>query len=97
DAPLVTAYRRGGRSRPEVGVRCSGGGTAGGAPELGASGPYPPMSSRLRSGGVYPPHGSAADHGRHLTAAATGSGGATSMASDQIGYRGPTACAAAGI
>ncbi|MER6497546.1 MULTISPECIES: MerR family transcriptional regulator [Streptomyces] len=68
-------------------MRSSGDGTAGGAPgrSLGVSGPYPL-------------HSSAADH--HVPqrpAAVPSSGGATSMASEQIGYRGPTACAAAGI
>ncbi|MFF0093130.1 MerR family transcriptional regulator [Streptomyces canus] len=67
-------------------MRSSGDGTAGGAPgrSLGASGPYPL-------------HGSAADHAPQRPAAVPSSGGATSMASEQIGYRGPTACAAAGI
>ncbi|WP_437031747.1 MerR family transcriptional regulator [Streptomyces sp. enrichment culture] len=78
-------------------MRSSGDGTAGGAPGLGASSPYPPMGSRLRAGGVYAPHSSTADHARHLTAATADTGRATSMASDEIGYRGPTACAAAGI
>ncbi|NEB01258.1 MerR family transcriptional regulator [Streptomyces sp. SID13726] len=67
-------------------MRSSGDGTAGGAPgrSLGANGPYPL-------------HGSAADHTPQRPAAVPSSGGATSMASEQIGYRGPTACAAAGI
>ncbi|MGW0762082.1 MerR family transcriptional regulator [Streptomyces sp. NPDC002814] len=67
-------------------MRSSGDGTAGGAPGHGpgASGPYPL-------------HGSAADHAPQHMAAVPSSGGATSMASEQIGYRGPTACAAAGI
>ncbi|MFJ9632752.1 MerR family transcriptional regulator [Streptomyces sp. NPDC091280] len=67
-------------------MRSSGDGTAGGAPErsFGDSGPYPL-------------HGSAADHAPHRPTAVPSSGGAASMASEQIGYRGPTACAAAGI
>ncbi|MFI7502653.1 MerR family transcriptional regulator [Streptomyces sp. NPDC049687] len=80
-------------------MRSSGDGTAGGAPGLGVggSGPYPPPSSRLRSSMGYPHQGSAADHAPQRPAAVPSSGGATSMASEQIGYRGPTACAAAGI
>ncbi|MDT9701378.1 MerR family transcriptional regulator [Streptomyces sp. P17] len=67
-------------------MRSSGDGTAGGAPGhgLGASGPYPL-------------HGSAADHAPQRPAAVPSGGGAAPMASEQIGYRGPTACAAAGI
>ncbi|MCX4702424.1 MerR family transcriptional regulator [Streptomyces sp. NBC_01352] len=67
-------------------MRSSGDGTAGGAPgrSLGASGPYPL-------------HSNAADYAPQRPAAVPSSGGATSMASEQIGYRGPTACAAAGI
>ncbi|MCX4760495.1 MerR family transcriptional regulator [Streptomyces sp. NBC_01275] len=67
-------------------MRSSGDGTAGGAPELGVGG-----------NGPYPLHSSAADHVPQRPAAVPSSGGATSMASEQIGYRGPTACAAAGI
>ncbi|MFF4054177.1 MerR family transcriptional regulator [Streptomyces sp. NPDC001668] len=80
-------------------MRSSGDGTAGGAPgrSLGASGPYPPPSSPLRSTWGDPHHGGAADHVPQRPAAVPSSGGATSMASEQIGYRGPTACAAAGI
>ncbi|MCZ9349477.1 MerR family transcriptional regulator [Streptomyces mutabilis] len=80
-------------------MRISGDGTAGGGSghSLGASGPYPPPGSRLRAGGGYPQHGGAADPAQQRPAAVPSSGGATSMASDQIGYRGPTACAAAGI
>ncbi|MGW7665212.1 MerR family transcriptional regulator [Streptomyces sp. NPDC054756] len=73
-------------------MRSSGGGTAGGAPErgLGASGPYP-----LHGGAG---QGGAAHHAPPRPAAVPSSGGgAASMASEQIGYRGPTACAAAGI
>ncbi|MGW1719664.1 MULTISPECIES: MerR family transcriptional regulator [Streptomyces] len=67
-------------------MRSSGDGTAGGAPGrgLGESGPYPLQ-------------GSAADHVPRRPTAVAGGGGATSMASEEIGYRGPTACAAAGI
>ncbi|MER6206011.1 MULTISPECIES: MerR family transcriptional regulator [unclassified Streptomyces] len=67
-------------------MRSSGDGTAGGAPErsFGDRGPYPL-------------HGSTADRIPQRPAAVPSSGGATSMASEEIGYRGPTACAAAGI
>ncbi|MYT04433.1 MerR family transcriptional regulator, partial [Streptomyces sviceus] len=85
-------------------MRSSGDGTAGGAPgrSLGASGPYPPPSSQLPSrwGDPHPGsafQGSAADHAPQRPTAVPSSGGARSMASEQIGYRGPTACAAAGI
>ncbi|WP_307055502.1 MerR family transcriptional regulator [Streptomyces achromogenes] len=80
-------------------MRSSGDGAVGGAPGLGVggSGPYPPPSSRLRSGLGYPQQSSAADHAPQRPAAVPSSGGTTSMASEQIGYRGPTACAAAGI
>ncbi|MFF8943764.1 MerR family transcriptional regulator [Streptomyces sp. NPDC014864] len=80
-------------------MRSSGDGTAGGAPErgVGGNGPYPPTHSRLRANRGYPPHGGAADHVPQRPAAVPNSGGATSVASEQIGYRGPTACAAAGI
>ncbi|MGW4874582.1 MerR family transcriptional regulator [Streptomyces chartreusis] len=70
----------------------SGDGTAGGAPgrSLGASGPYPLHSSAVQGG--------AADHAPHRpTAVPSTGGGAASMGSEEIGYRGPTACAAAGI
>ncbi|MDX3458461.1 MerR family transcriptional regulator [Streptomyces sp. ME02-8801-2C] len=79
-------------------MRSSGDGTAGGAPGrgLGESGPYPPPGSRQRSSWGDPHHGDAVDHVSRPTAVA-GGGGATSMASEEIGYRGPTACAAAGI
>ncbi|MER5910428.1 MerR family transcriptional regulator [Streptomyces sp. NPDC001982] len=64
----------------------SGDGTAGGAPgrSFGESGPY-----RL--------HDSAADHAPQRPTAVPSGGGAASMAHEEIGYRGPTACAAAGI
>ncbi|MFI9650280.1 MerR family transcriptional regulator [Streptomyces sp. NPDC052040] len=76
-------------------MRSSGGGTAGGAPghSLGESGPYPPPGSRLRASGGYPQHGPTA-------ASTTGPTPVTADAepeSEQLGYRGPTACAAAGI
>ncbi|WP_217209675.1 MerR family transcriptional regulator [Streptomyces sp. AC550_RSS872] len=69
----------------------SGDGTAGGAPgRLGVSGPYPLHGSPLQ--------GSAADHApQRPTAVPSSGGGAASMETEQIGYRGPTACAAAGI
>ncbi|MFJ9676150.1 MerR family transcriptional regulator [Streptomyces sp. NPDC101221] len=80
-------------------MRTSGDGTVGGGPghSLGAGGPYPPPGSRLRAGAGHARHGGAADPGPQRPAAVPTSGGATSMASEQIGYRGPTACAAAGI
>lgn len=50
------------------------------------------------AGGPYPQHGSAADHAirQPVQPAAAVAGGGVAAASD-IGYRGPTACAAAGI
>ncbi len=79
-------------------MRSSGDGTAGGprGHGPGESGPYPPPSSRLRPSGGYPPHGNAAGHIAHRTTAVP-AGGTASEASEQVGYRGPTACAAAGI
>ncbi|MEU5512502.1 MerR family transcriptional regulator [Streptomyces fungicidicus] len=80
-------------------MRSSGDGTAGGAPErgFGANGPYPAQSSRLRSSEGYPPYGGVTEQAPQRPTAVPSSGGAASMASEQIGYRGPTACAAAGI
>ncbi|MFE2354548.1 MerR family transcriptional regulator [Streptomyces parvulus] len=80
-------------------MRISGDGTAGGGPGrgLGVSGPYPPQGSRLRTGGGYAQQAGAPDPGAQRPAAVPTSGGAASMTSEQIGYRGPTACAAAGI
>ncbi|MFJ8808554.1 MerR family transcriptional regulator [Streptomyces sp. NPDC102490] len=80
-------------------MRISGDGTVGGGPghSLGAGGPYPPPGSRLRASAGHAQHGGAVDPGPQRPAAVPTSGGATSMASEQIGYRGPTACAAAGI
>ncbi|MEU3840315.1 MerR family transcriptional regulator [Streptomyces sp. NPDC028635] len=77
----------------------SGGGRAGGAPErgFGGSGPLPSPGSRLRSSSGYAHPGSAADHAPQRPTAVPSGGEATSMASEEIGYRGPTACAAAGI
>ncbi|MGW3497824.1 MerR family transcriptional regulator [Streptomyces sp. NPDC001020] len=74
----------------------SGGGAAGGAPgrRLGESGPSSSPSSRLRSSGGYPHHGDLADSDPQQPTAVPGEGEA---ASEHIGYRGPTACAAAGI
>ncbi|MEW2305692.1 MerR family transcriptional regulator [Streptomyces sp. NPDC006655] len=65
-------------------MRSSGDGTAGGAPGhgFGESGPYP-----LHSSAAAPQRPTAVPSG----------GGAASMATEEIGYRGPTACAAAGI
>ncbi|WP_405878291.1 MerR family transcriptional regulator [Streptomyces sp. NBC_01136] len=67
-------------------MRSSGDGTAGGAPgrSLGESGPYPL-------------HGSAADHVPPRPTAVRGELGEGGAAAEEIGYRGPTACAAAGI
>ncbi|WP_432139019.1 MULTISPECIES: MerR family transcriptional regulator [unclassified Streptomyces] len=67
-------------------MRSSGDGTAGGAPgrEFGGNAPY-----------RFP--GGAADHAPQRPTAVPSGGGVASMASEQIGYRGPTACAAAGI
>ncbi|WP_217143575.1 MerR family transcriptional regulator [Streptomyces sp. AC627_RSS907] len=80
-------------------MRISGDGTAGGGPghSLGTSGPYPSPNSRFRVSGGYSQHGDAAGHAPQRPAPVPSSGGAASMASEQIGYRGPTACAAAGI
>lgn len=77
-------------------MRSSGGGTAGGAPgrSPGESGPYPSPSSRLRSSGGYVHPGSPVGSAAQRPAPAPGGAGA---ASEDIGYRGPTACAAAGI
>lgn len=67
-------------------MRSSGDGTAGGAPgrSLGESGPYPL-------------HGSAAGHVPQRPTAVSGESGEGGAAAEEIGYRGPTACAAAGI
>ncbi|MFK0120686.1 MerR family transcriptional regulator [Streptomyces sp. NPDC090994] len=80
-------------------MRSSGDGTVGRAPArgLGASAPYPPESSRIRPGGGCPQPGGTAGHAPRRPAAVPSGEGAASMASEQIGYRGPTACAAAGI
>jgi len=64
-------------------VRSSGDGTAGGAPGRG-----------LGESGPYPLHGNAADHVPRRPSAVPGERGAVA---EEIGYRGPTACAAAGI
>ncbi|MEU6124365.1 MerR family transcriptional regulator [Streptomyces sp. NPDC047123] len=48
-------------------------------------------------GGPYPLHGGAAGHSPHRPMAVQGSGDATFEETERIGYRGPTACAAAGI
>ncbi|MET9084198.1 MerR family transcriptional regulator [Streptomyces sp. NPDC004237] len=67
-------------------MRSSGDGTAGGSPGhgLGESGPYPLQSNT-------------AGHAPQRPTAVPSGGGAASMATEEIGYRGPTACAAAGI
>ncbi|MFF4959331.1 MerR family transcriptional regulator [Streptomyces sp. NPDC001222] len=77
-------------------MRSSGGGTAGGAPgrSLGESGPYPPPSSRLRASGACPHHDDTAGSASQRPTAVTGDAG---VAAEYVGYRGPTACAAAGI
>ncbi|WP_156724488.1 MerR family transcriptional regulator [Streptomyces apocyni] len=46
------------------------------------------------AGGPYPLHSGAASYSAQRPTVVAGSGGATS---DEVGYRGPTACAAAGI
>ncbi len=75
-------------------MRSSGDGSAGGAPghSLGENGPYPPPSSRPRPSGGYA-HGSAVGPAPQRPATVPDAG----AASEHIGYRGPTACAAAGI
>ncbi|MEU2443458.1 MerR family transcriptional regulator [Streptomyces althioticus] len=80
-------------------MRSSGDGTAGGAPGrvFGAGGPYPPQSFPPRSGGGHPARDGAVDPAPQRPTAVPGGGGAVAMASEEIGYRGPTACAAAGI
>ncbi|MGW0283047.1 MerR family transcriptional regulator [Streptomyces sp. NPDC003236] len=80
-------------------MRTSGDGTAGGAPGrgFGESGPYPPPSSRPRSSGQYAYPGGAVDPAPQRPAAVPNGEGVAAMASEEIGYRGPTACAAAGI
>ncbi|MET7983471.1 MULTISPECIES: MerR family transcriptional regulator [unclassified Streptomyces] len=77
-------------------MRSSGDGTAGGAPGRGSgeSGPYPPPSSRLGSSGGRPHQGGAAGHVPVRAAAVPDEGGTVP---EEVGYRGPTACAAAGI
>ncbi|MFE1442469.1 MerR family transcriptional regulator [Streptomyces sp. NPDC058739] len=79
-------------------MRSSGDGTAGGAPGrgLGESGPYPPQGSRLHSSRGCPDHGSASGHTAQRPTAVP-DGGAAQGAAEEVGYRGPTACAAAGI
>ncbi|MFI5663844.1 MerR family transcriptional regulator [Streptomyces sp. NPDC051684] len=72
-------------------MRSSGDGTATG-------GPYLPPSSRQGSSRGYPLHGSAADHTPQRPQAVPAVAGKSGeAASEQLGYRGPTACAAAGI
>ncbi|HET9380242.1 MAG TPA: MerR family transcriptional regulator [Streptomyces sp.] len=80
-------------------MRSSGDGTVEGSPGRGpgAGGPCPPPGSRLLPGRGYPHQSSVADHAPQRPAAVPSGGGAASMTSEQIGYRGPTACAAAGI
>ncbi|MGQ4415936.1 MerR family transcriptional regulator [Streptomyces sp. SAS_269] len=80
-------------------MRTSGDGTAGGAPGrgFGESGPYPPPGSQPRSSGQYAYPGGAVDHAPQRPTAVPNGEGVASMASEEFGYRGPTACAAAGI
>ncbi|MGV9340689.1 MerR family transcriptional regulator [Streptomyces sp. NPDC003688] len=80
-------------------MRTSGDGTAGGAPGngFGASGPYPPPSSRLRPSGGYPQPSGGTEHASQRPTAVPDGEGAAPEVSEEIGYRGPTACAAAGI
>ncbi|MEU4112020.1 MerR family transcriptional regulator [Streptomyces sp. NPDC048208] len=80
-------------------MRMSGDGTAGGAPGhgFGEIGPYPPPGARLRPSGGHPQLGGAADHAPQRPTVVPDGEGATAMTSEEIGYRGPTACAAAGI
>ncbi|MFD3588455.1 MerR family transcriptional regulator [Streptomyces sp. NPDC058683] len=67
-------------------MRSSGDGTTGGAPGRG-----------LGESGPYRPHGSTAGHAPQRPTAVPSGEGAASMTTEEIGYRGPTACAAAGI
>ncbi|MFF7985565.1 MerR family transcriptional regulator [Streptomyces sp. NPDC007901] len=67
-------------------MRSSGDGTAGGAPGHG-----------LGEIGPYPLHSNTAGQAPQRPTAVPSGGGAASMATEEIGYRGPTACAAAGI
>ncbi|WP_189704162.1 MerR family transcriptional regulator [Streptomyces anandii] len=80
-------------------MRSSGDGTAGGAPGrgVGGGGPYVTPGSPLRVSGGHPHHGGAPDHAPQRPTAVPSGGGTAPMASEEIGYRGPTACAAAGI
>ena len=67
-------------------MRISGDGTAGGAP-----------GRKLGDGGPYPLHGSAAGHVPQRPTAVQDSAEAAPEPHENVGYRGPTACAAAGI
>ncbi|UUU35354.1 MerR family transcriptional regulator [Streptomyces sp. CA-210063] len=67
-------------------MRSSGDGTAGGAP-----------GRRLGENGPYPLHGSAAGHVPQRPTTVQDNAEAASEPHDSVGYRGPTACAAAGI
>ncbi|MEU6403193.1 MerR family transcriptional regulator [Streptomyces sp. NPDC046985] len=81
-------------------MRSSGDSTAGSAPgrEAGGRGPYSSPGSPLRpSAGGGGSHGAAAERVPQRPTAVPSSRGAAPMASEEIGYRGPTACAAAGI
>ncbi|MER7306268.1 MerR family transcriptional regulator [Streptomyces griseoluteus] len=80
-------------------MRMSGDGTAGGAPGhgFGDGGRYLPPSARFQPGGGHPQLGGVADHAPQRPTVVPDGEGAAAMTSEEIGYRGPTACAAAGI
>ncbi|WP_415947219.1 MerR family transcriptional regulator [Streptomyces sp. KLOTTS4A1] len=67
-------------------MRSSGDGMAGGAPGRSPG-----------EGGPYPLHSGAAGHAARRPTTAVGPGKSPGASGDEIGYRGPTACAAAGI
>ncbi|MEV6651806.1 MerR family transcriptional regulator [Streptomyces sp. NPDC051219] len=67
-------------------MRSSGGGTAGGAPGRSPG-----------EGGPYPLHSNAAESTRRQQGPVGADGGQDAEQTEQVGYRGPTACAAAGI
>ncbi|MDX3519384.1 MerR family transcriptional regulator [Streptomyces scabiei] len=80
-------------------MRSSGDGTAGGAPgrRLGSGGPYPSPGSSMRPSWGDPPQGGAAGHPPQRPTAVQDSAEAAPEPYEKVGYRGPTACAAAGI
>ncbi|MFG2294201.1 MerR family transcriptional regulator [Streptomyces sp. NPDC048603] len=69
-------------------MRVTGDGTTGGVPARGEGGPYPLHGSAV---------GSARRSPECAAVAPVGPAGGGGQAREQIGYRGPTACAAAGI